>query len=327
MSTRSVSRRASRWLASVMVIALLFPAAGAGALPGSQKSEHTGTRLEGYATVVTPNSITVFDRKKREFKIMTDKDYTALVGAGAAVTVWYIDINGVYHLEDITYPEAGGTFVSTDLIRQSTRRIIVLPEPEGVENTQGLMEAIGKYLSDNAGWYVAPPDLAREIANRSKAPGNSLDAINPDTGDVDMQKYLQPQTPLVVSIADETRSDAVLEVKVVKVKADVRESIAAWDNMTEPVSRHKSFNLLPFGGSGKGWAYAATADMSLWSRTGKLLWKKRRGFALLGVKTDNGSKFRERPLTEVYANSDFMQRWLADTLGELAPPRGAVATP
>lgn len=314
------SRSSQSRLVFLSVMSLLLIADSL-TLRAAQKPEHTGTRLQGYAIEVTPHGITVFDKKDLTVELQTDKDYTALVGIGAAVTVWYTTNGGVNHLENIVYPASGGTFVSTDLIRRDTHRIIILPKAEDVENTKGLMDALASYLADNAGWFVAPSDLAAEIAERTRVPGSSLDAINSDTGDVDMQRFLQRESPLVVTIATDTHSDAVLEVKVVKVKAAVRSSIAAWDGVTEPVSAHKSHSLSPFGGGGKGWAYAATTDMSLWSRTGQLLWKKRRGFALLGVQA-GGPKFRERPLAEVYANSDFMQRWLADTLGDLAPPRG-----
>lgn len=308
---------------SVVALALTtFMLLGSGprALGSAQKPQHAGTKLEGFATVVTPDSITVFDKKSQELKILAGKDYTSLVGIGAAVTVWYTSEGGVHHLEDIVYPK-GGTYVPTDLIRQGIKRIIILPDTDGVEDTQGLMDAISKYLSDNAGWYVAPPELAKEIAGRSKVSTSSLDAINPDTGDVDMQRYLEPKSGLVTTIAQETRSDAVLEIRVIKVKANVHAAIASWDDMTEPVASRKSRAFSPFGGlGGKGWVYAATVDMNLWGESGKLLWNKRRGFAVLGVQSGMGSKFRERPLTEVYQDDEAMKRWLAGTLGQLAPP-------
>jgi hypothetical protein len=65
--------------------------------------------------------------------------------------------------------------------------------------------------------------------------------------------------------------------------------------------------------------------MSLYSQTGNLLWKKRRGFAVLGVQSGMGTKYRERPLAEVYTDTGAVQRWLQDTLGQLAPP--TYATP
>jgi hypothetical protein len=75
----------------------------------------------------------------------------------------------------------------------------------------------------------------------------------------------------------------------------------------------------------KGWVYAATADMSLWSQSGKLLWKKRRGFAVLAVQSGMGGKYRERPLKEVYDDNAAMQHWLLGTLSQLAPPVHGVA--
>ena len=320
MKTRPFAFRLCSW-AWEALIASLFCVIWAICGFAAQKPQHAGIKLEGFATDVTTNSITVFDKKNQEIKILTDKDYTSLVGIAVPVTVWYTTYGGVNHLVDIVYPQ-GGAFVPPDLVRENIKRIIILPRPEGVENSQGLISAISTYLADNAGWFVAPPELAVEIANHTQATASSLDAINPGTGEVDMQRYLDPQRSLVMTIAKETRSDAVLEIKIIKVKATVRASMASWDDMTEAVASRKSRVLSPFGGlGGKGWVYAATADMNLWSQTGKLLWKKRRGFAVLGVRSSMGSNYRERPLTEVYQNTDTMQRWLESTLGQLVPPR------
>jgi hypothetical protein len=295
---------------------------GAPSLRAAQKPQHTGTKLEGYAIDIAPDSITVFDKKNQEVKVLTDKDYTSLVGMGAAVTVWYTTEGGVNHLEDIVYPP-GATFVAAGLLRQNIKRIIILPRPEDVENTQGLIDAISRYLADNAGWYVAPPELALEIASRANISSSSLNAIGAKTGEVDMQRYLESQRSLVTMIAQDTRSDAVLEVRILKVKANVRDYKASWDDMTESVASRTTRALSPFAGqAGKGWVYAATADMTLWSQSGKLLWKKRRGFALLGTPS-GGSKYRERPLTEVYADNGAMQNWLKATLGDLALPGDA----
>jgi hypothetical protein len=65
--------------------------------------------------------------------------------------------------------------------------------------------------------------------------------------------------------------------------------------------------------------------MNLWSQSGKLLWKKRRGFAVLGVQSGMGGKYRERPLKEVYDDTAAMQRWLVATLSQLAPPTKGAA--
>ncbi len=293
----------------------------------AQKPQHTGIKLEGYTTIVTPNSITVFDEKNHDIEILTSKDYTSLVGIAVPVTVWYTTEGGVNHLEDIVYPH-GGSFVPRDVGWGNIKRIIILPRPEDVENSEGLMSAISKYLADNAGWFVAPPELAQEIASRVEDPTSSPDAIDPYTGEVDMQQYLESQRALMATIAKDTRSDAVLEVKVSKVKATVHGLVASWDDMTEHVGSRKSRVISPLEElGGKGWVYAATADMSLWSQTGRLLWKKRRGFAALGMQSGFGTKYRERPLTEVYQDSGAMQRWLEGTLGELAPARATAAGP
>jgi hypothetical protein len=169
---------------------------------------------------------------------------------------------------------------------------------------------------------VAPLELGAEIASRTQSSTSSLDAIDPHTGEVDMQRYLEHQRSLMTTIAEETRSDAVLEVRVIKVKASVHASVASWDDMTEPVASRKSrvFSSTLGGLGGKGWVYAATADMNLWSQTGKLLWKKRRGFAVLAVQSGMGSKYHERPLTEVYGDRGAMERWLEGTFGQWAPP-------
>lgn len=258
----------------------------------------------------------MFDKKDKQLKILTNKDYTSLVDVSAEVTVWYTTEGGAYHLEDIEYPQ-GGTSVHVEPVREDIKCIIILPRPEDVKNTEGLISSISKYLADNTGWFVAPPDLAVEIANRLQGSSSPLNAIDSNTGNVDMQRYLEPQRLLMTAIAKETRSDAVFEVRIIKVKADVRGFKASWDDMTEPVASGASRVLFPFGG--KGWVYAATADMNLWSQSGKLLWKERRGFAVLGFQSGMSSKYYERPLTDVYKNTAFMKRWLDSALGPLAP--------
>jgi len=294
----------------------------------AQKPQHTGTKVEGFATIVTSDSITVFDKKNQMIEIHTDKDYSALVGIAAPVTVWYTTEGGVNHLEDIIYPTKAAEFVPPDLIRQNIKRIIILPRSEGVDDSTGLVKAISQYIANNTGWYIAPSELAVEIANRTKRSNSPLDAIDPDTGQVDMQRYLEPQRALMTTIADESHSDAVMEINIVKVKATVHSGIASWDDMTEPVASRKARSLAPWEGFGKGWVYAVTADMNLWSQSGKLLWKKRRGFAVLGVQSGLGGKYRERPLKEVYDDNAAMQRWLVGTLSQLAPPvRGTTAEP
>ena len=113
----------------------------------AQKVQHNGTKVEGYATVVTSDSITVFDKKNQLIEIHTGKDYSALVGIAAPVTVWYTIEGGVNLLEDIVYPTKAAEFVPPDLIRDQIRRIIILPRPEGVDDSPGLVKAISDYLA------------------------------------------------------------------------------------------------------------------------------------------------------------------------------------
>ena len=302
---------------------------GAGCLVGAQKTGHVGFKVEGYATIVTPDTITIFDTKKNDIiEIKTRKDYTSLVGIAAPVTAWYTVQNGVNHLEDIQYPTQSGNFLPAYQIRDSIKRIIILPQVEGVDDADGLISAISKYLADNAGWFVAPPALAEEVARRTKARESALDAVNPETGEVDMDRYLEPQRELMSTVAGDTHSDAVLQVRVLKVKAGVHGGVASWDDMTEPVASGKARFLTPWEGvASKGWVYAATADMMLWSQTGRLLWKRRRGFAVLGIQSGFGGNYHQRPLSEVYKDSGEMHHWLVDTLGQLVPPTAPAVTP
>lgn len=317
---RRISRLIPRSPIAQVLTVFLLVGATALLLCASENPRHKGTKLEGYTTAVQPDRITVFDKKGQEFEFLTDKDYTSIVGLGAEVTVWYTNQGGVYRLEDVICPNES-FFLTADQIRTNIKRIIILPRSEGVENTEGLFTAISKYLEDNAGWFVAPPELAEEIANQAKPSPSSLEAIDPTSGQVDMQRFLEAQGSLVMKIAAETRADAVLEVKVEKVKARVRGSVASWDDVTEVVAgkRTRALSKLTLIG-GKGWVYAATVDMDLWNRSGKLLWKNRRGLAALGFQVGMGSNYRERPLTEFYADEEALEKWLVATLGELAPP-------
>jgi len=296
---------------------------GAASPQSDQSSTHTGTRLEGLVTIVEPDTLTVFDRVSQQIQIHTDKDYTSHAAIAAPVIVWYTTEGGVNHLQSIEFPATlppldSAQVTNPDLIR----RIVILPQVADVDDSEGLISAITRYLEDNTGWYVAPSDLALEIAKRNEAFGSESDEYDADTGGIDLDQ----QRPLMMAIAKKTHSDAVLAVRIIKVKADVRGSVASWDDMKEPVGSGKSKVLsgLDYKG-GKGWVYAATTDMYLWSRTGKLLWKKRRGFAVLALQSGFSGSYRHRPLTAVYDNSAVMQNWLSSTLGDLAPSGMAAA--
>ena len=293
----------------------------------AQEPQHKGTRLEGYATVVEPDRITVLDDHNQVFQILTSKDYTSQVPAATPVRVWYTTEGGANHLEDLVIIKSV-SIIPTSPLTASIKRIIILPQVEGVENSEGLISAMGKYLADNTGWYVGPPDLALEIGDRVRNSSPSLDALDPTTGDFDMERYLAAQGSLAALVASRTHSDAVLVVRVVKVRVGTKGSVASWDGITEPVKSHKSFLDSPPWEKSINWVFAATTVMNLWSQTGNLLWQNRRGFAVVAVPSGKGSKLQERPLTNVYNDQGFMQHWLEGALGPLTSPNmGAAGEP
>jgi hypothetical protein len=279
------------WL---IVFLLAIPCAGL-----AEQPQHRGTKLEGYAVAVTPDSLTVFDKKGEQFKCQTGHDYSSQIGLGAEITLWYTKEGETCHVEDVKLPRES-FFVPVNTVCDGIRRIIIIPKAQDVENTEGLTTAIGKYLQENAGWFVAPPELGAEIAQRVENSPASMASIDGPSGDVGL---LDSEGTLARGIAQETRVDAVLEINVEKVKAPVRNSVASWDDMTEAIAANRTRALAKLTVTGgKGWVYAATVNMNLWDRQGKLLWKKRRGFAALGFQIGMGSKYRARPLTEVYAD-------------------------
>jgi hypothetical protein len=317
-------------IAAIGFVAILLALAPSERLT-AKGEKHAGVKLECFAITIQPDSITVLNKKGQELTILSSRDYTSLINRGAPLTLWYTNQGGVLHLEDIDLPKES-VFLPGEDIRTGLRSIIILPTSEDVEDCQGLFGAIGKYLQDNAGWTVTPAERAEEIEKGMKSPATTLDAIAPQTGQVDIDRLMETRGNLAAEVAAEAHVDAMLEIKVEKVKAHVDRDEAKWDDMTEVIASKKTRALAAVTGvgglealGGKSWVYAATVDLNLWSRTGKLLWNKRRGFAALGYQVGVGIQYRPRPLTEVYADHEAMQRWLATTLGKLAPPGDRVA--
>jgi hypothetical protein len=69
--------------------------------------------------------------------------------------------------------------------------------------------------------------------------------------------------------------------------------------------------------SHKGEVPAATVELKLWDAKGSLLWRNRRGLALLEVLA--GNKLRERPLSEFLSDPRAVQGWLAVVFKSLGP--------
>ena len=109
------------------------------------------------------------------------------------------------HLEDIVYPQSA-SFAPADQCGRRIKRIIILPRPEEVDDSAGLIKAISTYLEDNAGWFVAPA----RTGHRNRQPLTlallRLDAVDPNTGASRYATISEPQGRLITRIAEETRS-------------------------------------------------------------------------------------------------------------------------
>jgi hypothetical protein len=148
--------------------------------------------------------------------------------------------------------------------------------------------------------------LAGEVVNPSNSQRDPVDPV----------KDVQELIPL---IARETKVNAVLEISVEQVDAEVKRSEAAWDGVEEPISAPKG--LLASAKSAvtsqKETAPAATVVFKLWDSRGKLMWSNRRGFALLALR--EGRELQERSLTEVVQNTDNMERWFEMVFRSILP--------
>lgn len=202
--------------------------------------------LEGYVSVIEADSITVLDQRNQVVLIRTGKDLTGQIPVAAPVRIWYTTEGGVNHLQDIIIINEVKS-IPTSPIVGSIKRIIILPQAEGVEDTDGLFSAISTYLTNNTGWFVGPSDLAREVAAGIRESSPSLDALDPSSGDFTPEDYIEAQGALAVAVANRTHSDAVLVVRIVKVRANMKSFMATWDDMKESVEPHKSFLGSPWG--------------------------------------------------------------------------------
>jgi hypothetical protein len=274
----------------------------------------------GVTTAVEPTQVTILGADGHELTVVCEEDFTMKVGVGSKVTVWYTPKNGVNKLNWLEYP-LENFFVPGDLIRSRVKKVIPLPSSR-VPDSEGIVDRIAKYLEANLGWYAAPAVLAEEIRRRSPVSNSTLEAIDPATGQFNMNRYLQSQRQLFTRVASETRVDAVLEINVERVQAVFTRHVAEWDGAAQAVASGGtralwSVGVIPVTGE----VPAATVVMKLWDAQGKLLWSNRRGFAVLAVLNRAGTSFRDRPLAEVYEDEPSIQAWLVDVLGALAPPK------
>ena len=168
-------------------------------------------------------------------------------------------------------------------------------------------------------------------------PGSTLDAIDPNTGQFDITRYLQSRPPtqagapdqtpkrssqgqsLIPALASEARVDAVLEANVVAAQAKLDRLVARWDGVEEPIAGKGSQTVAKLSlVAPRGVAPAATVVLKLWDCQGRLLWTDRAGFAVLVVREGMAGKLRERAMSEVLANRTNVHKWLSNVFAPFA---------
>lgn len=279
--------------------------------------KHEARQVKGLVVAVEPSRITLQSSGGETVTLTTFEDYTDRVGVGAQVTAWYYpQDNGDKVLKTLDYPPES-LLVPVGEIERRVHRVILLPSSE-IPDADGLYDSMREYLRGSLGWYVAPQYLAEEIRKQSGRSGSMLDAMDPATGRFDMASYLKKSESVISKVASESRSDAVLDVRVIEVQAAVSRMMASWDGVEQPVAGSGMRTLAKLSAfSHKGEVPAATVELKLWDAKGKLLWRNRRGLALLEVMA--GKELRQRPLSEFLADPRAVQEWLAAAFKSLGP--------
>lgn len=251
--------------------------------------------------------------------LTTFEDYRDEVAVGSQVTArYYPQDTGANVLESLSYP-AESFFVPVNEIGRRVKRTIVLPNSD-VPDADGLWDSMRDYLQSRLGWYVAPAYLAAEIRRRAARAGSMLDAMDPASGNLDLSRYLHKTGAVIPRLAAESRVDAVLEADVQQVQAPVSRLVASWDGAEEPLAGPTVRTLAKLSMfSRKGEVPAATVTLKLWDAQGRLLWRNRRGLALLEVLEGKSDHLRERPLPEFLINSQAVQAWLDSAFKNVLP--------
>ena len=297
--------------------ALFAPAVSA----ASHEKEEAGViRVYGYVTKVERNRITIMSLmgNAKLLPLTTEEDFTEKVAKGSKVTAWYFEQGGTYTLKWLEYP-LENSFTSSRSIRGRVRRAIILPN-SSVPNADALYDAATQFLESNLKWRFAPRARLADIRQGKTSAASTAEVASASNGQADPAQTTKDQLELIPLIARETKVNAVLEIVVEKVAADVRHSVAVWDGVEEPIGAPKG--LLASAKSvvapQKDAVPAATVIFKLWDSRGKLMWSNRQGFALLALR--EGKELRERPLTEVFQNTENVQRWLEMVFRSILPP-------
>lgn len=312
------------WAGSRLVLSficgmtILAPAVIAGARE-KEKEEAGATRVYGYVTKVESSRITIMSLMgdAKLLPLITQEDFTEKVAKGSKVTAWYFEQGNTYTLKWLEYP-LENSFTSSRSIRGRVRRAIILPNSR-VPNADALYDTTAQFLENNLKWRFASLALVEDIRQRKTSTAPAGQVVDPSNSQEDLVQAAKDQRELIPLIARETKVNAVLEISVEQVAADVKRSVAVWDGVEEPISTPKG--LLASAKSvvtpQKETVPAATVVFKLWDSRGKLMWSNRRGFALLALR--DGKEFRERSLAEVFENTDNVQRWLEMVFRSILP--------
>jgi len=260
--------------------------------PAHPSDQHAGTPVEGVLAQVHAAYIVLRTDEGKEITLQTQEDLRLKVGAGTRVKAWYLPASDGYALGWLDYPR-DNLFAPRDEIHSHVKTVAILPVTD-LPDANGFLEAVAAYLRSNLHWSVPPP-----------AGSGTLDAINPATGQVDIAHYMQKSGTTVATLMASAHAEAVLEIDIQAVPATVRNRVATWDGVEEPLA----------GGPKVGEAPATTVTLKLWGEGGKLLWTNHRGFAVLVA--SSGGKLRDRSLAEVLLNTSGVQDWLNVTFAGL----------
>ena len=305
--------------APVHAILALLLSCGLVAAAGPSKTVKRETReIRGVVLEVQPTRISLQSKDGQSITLTTFDDYTERVATGAEVTAYYYpEDSGPGVLKSLESPP-DMLFVPVGEIQNRVHRLALLPQSQ-VQDADGLYDVIRDYLHTNFRWYVAPPYLVAEATKKAQKAGSILDATDAKTGSLDLSKYLGKSQSVLPSLAAQTRSDAVLEVEVVQVEAPVRRLVAAWDGVEQPVAGQATrtlakISVMPH----RGQVSAATVELKLFDAKGRLLWRNRRGLAVLQVLA-GGNRLRDRPISEFLGDTPAVQAWLSETFNSVGP--------
>ncbi len=312
--------------------AFASPAPGAGILPAIPSGDHEAQKHEtrkatGLITDVQAQQISVQSKDGDTLVLTTFEDYRDRVTVGSQVTAFYYpQDNGNPVLKSLDYP-LEVLFAPVGTLASRIHRIVLLPNSQ-IPDADGLYDAVTEYLHTTLGWYVAPSYLATEVRKRAQQGSSMLGAMDPRTGNFDMTAYLKGSDSVIAKVASGTRSDAVLEMNVIQTEAEVNRMEASWDGVDEPVAGTAVRTLAKFSMfSHRGEVPAATVELRLWDARGNLLWRNRRGLALLEVMNGKGTRTEDRPLPVVLADTPRIQSWMEAAFKSIGPGAAPGAKP